>query len=545
MTEITVFVARKIRTMEPSLPEATAVAVRDGAIVEVGSLETLKPWLDAYPHRIDRTFENHVLTPGFIDPHLHPSLAAFLLQCEFITAMEWQLPHKTIAPVRTRDGFLTRVKELHESERDTDLPIFIWGWHRNWHGEIWRADLDAISATRPLIVIHRSFHETVANSAALKYFEVNEAKMKGAHQVDIERGHFYEAGNRNIRPALTHYLLSDQRVGAALKMTREVIHLGGHTTVGDMSFGIFGVDREFAAYKMSFENDETPFRVELIPSMTFAGLGSTLEEVVKYPKLNTHRLRFGKHVKLFTDGAFFSQLMQLGDPGYIDGHDGEWLMAPEQFEESARALWSAGMNIHVHCTGDMGLELALDTLEKLQWERPRFNHRFTIEHFGISKPAQVRRIANLGAIVSANPYYLYELSDIYSRDNVGFERASQMVRLGSLSRNGVTFALHSDYTMAPARPLQHAWVAANRINAAGDVMCANERTTLDEAMRAITINAAYVLGLEHEIGSISQGKKADFAVLEADPYETPIEKLRDIPIWGTVFEGKPFPLRRG
>jgi predicted amidohydrolase YtcJ len=192
----------------------------------------------------------------------------------------------------------------------------------------------------------------------------------------------------------------------------------------------------------------------------------------------------------------------------------------------------------------MGVELALDTLEKLQWERPRFNHRYTIEHFGISTAAQARRIADLGAIVSANPYYVYELSDIYSREGVGFERASQMVRLGSLSRNGVPFALHSDFTMAPARPLQNAWIAANRINAAGDVLCPNERATLDEAMRAITINAAYVLGLEHEIGSISIGKKADFTVLEADPYDTPVERLRDIPIWGTVFEGTPFPLGR-
>jgi predicted amidohydrolase YtcJ len=545
MSEITVFVARTIRTMESSLPTATAVAVRDDRIVEVGALETLKPWLDAHPHRIDRTFQDLVLTPGFIDPHLHPSLAAFLLQCEFITAMEWQLPHTTIAPVRTRDGFLARVRELHESAQDPDLPIFMWGWHRNWHGGIWRADLDAISSSRPLIVIHRSFHETVVNSAALKFFDVDLGKMTGAHQVDIDKGHFYEAGNRHIRPALTNYLLSPQRAVAALKLTRDVIHLGGHTTVGDMAFGMFGADREFAGYAFAFENEDTPFRIDLIPTMALAGLGSKIEDVRTYPQRNTRRLRFGKHVKLFTDGAFFSQLMQLGGPGYIDGHDGEWLMPPEQFESYARALWNEGFHIHVHCTGDMGVELALDTLEKLQWERPRFNHRFSIEHFGISTPAQARRIADLGAIVSANPYYLYELSDIYAREGVGFERASQMVRLGSLSRNGVTFALHSDYTMAPARPLQNAWIAANRINAAGDVMCPNERATLDEAMRAITINAAYVLGLEHEIGSIAQGKKADFTVLEADPYETPVELLKDIPIWGTVFEGKPFPLRKG
>jgi len=539
-----VFVARNIRTMEPSRPEATAVAVRDGRIVEVGTLETLKPWLETHPHTIDRTFERHVLMPGFIDPHLHPSMAAYLLQCEFITAMEWQLPHKTVEPVRSREGWLARLNELHQAEPNPDLPIFAWGHHRNWHGEIWREDLNAISKARPLILIHRSFHETVMNDGALKFFEIEENDMRNAHQVDIARGHFFEAGNRHIRAKLAAYLLSEKRLGPAMQLTSEVIHLGGHTTVGDMAFGIFGGDVEWAAYKASFDKETTPFRVELIPAMSIAGVGASIEQIGKLPERNTSKLRFGKHVKLFTDGAFFSQLMQLGSPGYIDGHDGEWLMPPEQFESMARMLWNKGLCIHVHCTGDLGLELALDVLEKLQWERPRFNHRFTIEHFGISTSAQARRIADLGAIVSANPYYIYELSDIYAREGVGFERASQMVRLGSLSRNGVPFALHSDYTMAPARPLQNAWIAANRINAAGDILCPGERVSIEEALRAITINAAYVLGLEHEIGSISAGKKADFTVLEADPFEVPAENLRDIPIWGTVFEGNAFPLRK-
>jgi predicted amidohydrolase YtcJ len=458
--------------------------------------------------------------------------------------MEWQLPGRTVAPVQTRDGYLNRMKELHEAEPDLSSPIITWGYHRDWHGEIWREDINKISGTRPMFIVHRSFHETVMNDAALDFLQLDRAALRGAHQVDIDRGHFYEAGNRHIRAKISSYLLSPQRIGAAMKLTAEVIHLGGHTTVGDMAFGIFDPEKEWSGTLDAFENDLTPFRVRLVPHVNFAGTGLGIEALAKLPERNTHRLTFSKHVKLFTDGAFFSQLMQLGGAGYIDGHGGEWLMAPESFEQAARALWNEGYFIHVHCTGDLGVELALDVLEKLQWERPRFNHRFTIEHFGISTSAQARRIADLGAIVSANIYYVYELSDIYSRHGVGHERASQMVRLESLARNGVTFALHSDFTMAPARPLQHAWIATNRINAAGDVLCPDERVSLDHALRAITINAAYVMGMENEIGSICSGKKADFTILEADPYEVPITELRDIPIWGTVFEGKPFPIRK-
>lgn len=91
-------------------------------------------------------------------------------------------------------------------------------------------------------------------------------------------------------------------------------------------------------------------------------------------------------------------------------------------------------------------------------------------------------------------------------------------------------------------PLNSAWVAVNRIAESGAVLCAEECTSVEAAMRAITIDAAYVLGMEDSIGSIRAGKKADFTVLAADPWEVPPQDLRDIAIWGTVFEGTPFPI---
>ncbi len=447
--------------------------------------------------------------------------------------------------MKSHEGFLARVKELDAEMSDPTEPLLIWGYHQLWHGAIRRPELSAISSKRPIIVWHRSFHEIIMNDASLDWLELTQEKVGGHAQVDWDGGHFFEMGLQVAVSRLNPYLMAPERYSLGLKRLRDVVHFGGHTTIGDMAVGIFNLEMEWAGTIGVLDNDETPFRTQMIPAANLlaaeqGGDDKALALIKTLPERNTERFQFRDHVKLFTDGAFFSQLMQLGEPGYIDGHDGEWLMVPETFEAAARTYWNEGYKIHVHCTGDLGVELAIDVLEKLQWERPRFDHRFTIEHFGLSTPEQVRRMKALGACASVNVYYFYELSDMYASQGLGYERASQMARVGSLVREGVPTTFHSDFTMAPALPLNSAWVAANRINVEGNVMAPEERVSLDQALRAITVDAAYILGMENEIGSIRAGKMADFTVLEADPYERPVEELKDIPIWGTVFEGRPY-----
>lgn len=549
MSEITVFTARKIRTMNPSMPEASAVAVRDGQIIEVGTLQTMKPWLDAHPHRIDERFADHVLMPGFIDPHLHPSLGAVLLSCHFITAMEWKLPDRTCAPVRSHEAYLARLKEIDEGIEDPAEPLITWGYHKIWHGAVDRAAINAVSSTRPIFVWQRSFHEIIANDAAIDWMGLDRAELERHPQIELDSGRFFETGLSIAVKAMNLYLFEPDRFKNGLELVKKAVHYGGHTTIGEMAYPLLDDSAEWNFLCEAIERDDVPFRVQIIPRGALRGVwdGEIEDEVARvesYASRGSHRLIFGNGVKLFTDGGFFAELMQMQEPGFIDGHHGEWLMAPEMFEALARAFWNAGKRIHVHCTGDLGVELALDTLEKLQFERPRVNHRFTIEHFGVSTPEQVRRIADLGALVSANVYYVHELGEAYWQHSIGYERASQMARLGTLARHNVTTALHSDFTMAPALPLNSAWVAVNRIAESGAVIGPEERIDLDAAMRAITIDAAYVIGMEHEVGSIRAGKKADFTVLEADPWETPVANLKDIPIWGAVFEGQPFPITK-
>ena len=547
---ITVYTAQKIITMNPSLPTATAVAVRDGRILEVGTLETLRPWLEMYPHTIDDTFADKIVLPGFIDPHMHPLLGAMLLNTVWITPEPWDLPWGHVAPTHGRAAYLARLQELFAADQ-SDSPLFsTWGYHAFWHGEVTRQDLDAISTTRPIYISHRSFHEGIFNTAALNLLQLTAAQFQDNPQADFAKGHFVEeAFIRLVLPKASAYILPPAAFDATMRKTLQMLQAGGITTVSDMSTGSTDWKLETAILASAFEHDACPVRVRCTPDV-FAlsvALGSP-EQAIAFiaglPAQNTHHVSAGRAVKLFADGAFFSQRMQMNWPAYMDGHKGEWLTAPEQFAALARLCWNAGYEIHVHTNGDLGLDLVLDTLEQLWNEKPRINHRFTIEHFGCSTPEQCRRIADLGALVSANVFYLYDMGAQYAATGLGYERAAQMARVGTLARLGVTTTYHSDFPMAPQQPLVWVWGAVNRFNLDGAVMAPEECVTIDQALRAITVDAAYVLHMEDEIGSIRAGKWADFTVLEQDPYAVPAAEVKDIKVWGTVFEGQVFPVVR-
>jgi predicted amidohydrolase YtcJ len=165
-----------------------------------------------------------------------------------------------------------------------------------------------------------------------------------------------------------------------------------------------------------------------------------------------------------------------------------------------------------------------------------------LEHYGYARDDQHPRLKDLGVAVSNNAYYLHELAPIYAEHGLGPERAADISPLGGLVRAGVRFSFHSDFPMAPAEPLKLVWVAVNRLGSDGKVWGEDQKISVDLALRAVTIEAAWSLGLEKEIGSIEIGKKADFTVLERDPYAVDPAIIKDIAIWGTVLEGRPYPI---
>jgi len=240
VSEIVVFTAAMVRTMNDSMPTATAVATRDGRILEVGSLESMQPWLNAHPHRIDNQFADKVLMPGLIDPHLHPSMAAILLPMHFITAVKWELPWQTVQPVHGHEAFMARLHEIDAQIQDPDEPMFSWGYQSIWHGDMNRTLLDSVSEQRPIIAWQRSFHELYVNTAALKWMELTEDALADHPQVDAKAGRFFETGLSVALASFSSYLRDEKRFRDGLDRLRQVVHHGGQTTIGDMAVGMFG-----------------------------------------------------------------------------------------------------------------------------------------------------------------------------------------------------------------------------------------------------------------------------------------------------------------
>ena len=541
--ETVVYTAKLIRTMEPALPEATAVAVEDGKVLAVGSLDSLSPLIAARGARIDRQFEGKVITPGFIDPHVHPTLPAVLTQFPFLAPDDWYLPTGDFQGATTPEGYRSALQNLVAQHDDASVPFVAFGYHPLWHGEVWRNDLNDWFGDTPVMLWHRSFHELIGNDAAWERLGVTQNDADAIpHGASWERGHFYELGLRAVFPRMG-FLFEPARYMTGMQNFLSMMHESGVTTAADMGTGIFGNPvAEIQAVKAAVASDPVGVRVLLTPIITDfitrqKSAEQALAEVREWQTMNDDHVTVGNHFKLMIDGAIFSGLSQMGSPGYLDGHTGVWMVDVPTLETFAKTFWDAGFQIHAHSNGDAATARFIDLLDYLLRESPRADHRMTLEHFAYSTEDQNRKLAALGAAVSANPYYHYILSEMYSGDWLGPDRGPQMVRLGSLESKGVPVGLHSDSPMAPLSPLTLMWTAVARENISGEKTGQGEVMSRYGALKAITIDAAWILGLEDSIGSIRAGKAADFTVLAADPLTVPLEQLRSIEVIGTVYAG--------
>lgn len=549
-SSIIVYTAAEIVTLDSGQPMVKAVAVDGDRIVAIGSLDEIRQTFTDQILTVDTRFKDQVLIPGLINQHEHAWLTTLLFIAEILSIEDWVLPDKTIERSTSAADYRERLAQIVAEHSDPSEVLYTWGFHQYFHGELTRADLDVISDTIPIVVLQRSIHEQIHNSRALEYFGIDQALIDRAPesiraQTNLEEGHFWEQGQGLIVGTVFADIFRPDRYLPALQEAENYWHAAGSTLVAEP--GGSSSPARLEMQNQVLGDAQTPFRMYYIADGRLAIANFAEDQVITeteklYSAAKGTTEYLPQQVKLFADGAMFSQLMQMSE-GYLDGHHGEWMMDPEVFAKAFRIYWDAGFQIHVHQNGDAGLDMVLDNLDANMQRNFREDHRTVIVHFGFSRPDQVDRMARLGAQVSANPFYPIILADQYSKVGIGAERAQEMVRLGDVVRAGVPLSLHSDTPMASGQPLRLMSNAVNRITVGGNLAGPTQRISAEAALRAVTLGAAHSLRLEEEVGSISPGKLANITVLAENPLKVSPETIGDIKIWGTVHEGRVFPLQ--
>lgn len=523
-----------------------SVLVKGDRILDVGDYEQLAQQHLSSELVIDRQFEDKIIVPGFINQHDHPWLAALTLDSYVISIEDWSLPTGLYPKASNQAEYRELLKGYLEKHEDSESLFLSWGYHRLWHGKLNRTILDEINSDIPIAIWQRSVHEFIFNSKALELLEIDQAFIEtlSKHQrsqMNLAAGHFWEAGLAALSNKLFTKIVQPKKYLTALYMIREYWQKAGTTQVVEPG-GL--TNRNLTIMQNAvFSSSDNPFHMDYIvdgKSMAKNHMDNLIEETEEVRTWGEGMSRYlPKQIKLLADGAVFSQLMKMSE-GYLDGHHGEWIMEPLIFQEAFQKYWDAGYQIHVHQNGDAGLDMVLDVLEKNLKRNPREDHRTVIVHFSYSRSDQIERIKELGAVVSVNPYYPVALADMYSEVGVGPARSHSMVRLGELEKAGISYSLHSDMPMAPGRPLYLMWCAVNRITQGGNIVAPEQRITPEQALRAVTLDAAYSMNLEKDLGSIETGKFANMTILESNPLTVDPATIKDIQVAATIHEGRVF-----
>jgi len=292
-TNIELFYGGDIITMDGnSLEYAEAVVQENGTIVFVGNK---KEAINKYPYATRADLSGKTLIPGFIEPHLHPSLAAVMLQNEIIAPYDWELPSGTKKGVTNPKAYIKQLTESIKNNANKDKVYFVWGYHQLWHGELSRTLLNKIAGDQPVGIIHRSFHEIYLNDAAISKLKITESEFKQNSQVNWDKGHFYEGGWLALVPKLAFIILEPKSYLEGLATMSEILKKNGITTIAEPGFPSSNFDAELQLLQIEMKKNP-PYDVYLIPNGTqLYGMKGGNKEALEF--IRSEERREGKEWK--------------------------------------------------------------------------------------------------------------------------------------------------------------------------------------------------------------------------------------------------------
>ena len=536
----TIFFGGPIVTVNAKNDEVEALAIQNGKIVAVGSKAVIsKNWQTSSTNVID--LKGQTLMPGFLEPHVH-ILGTTLTEGLWVNLSNFTLPYDTIETLSQK--LKTELKNIPAG-----------GWLAGFGvdpsrtspfmAELTADDLDKISTEVPIFVMNQSAHIAYVNHKAFEVAGINDKTPNPGNGGIFVRDGQGKLTGKLIEPPTFLPLMAkmppptDEQLMVALQKTLKGMASTGITTASDMSVGAqLGFDKEIAVYKAITANEAAPIRIRGYLYATTIPKDNPIN-----PENGDDRLRF-IGIKYISDGSTQGLTAALNQPytypegtkfrGNLDWKDAD-------IYKSMKSYFDQGWQIAIHSNGDRAIQQTLDNYSKLLAGNPHpEERRLRIEHFTINTPEQVKKAVKLGVIPGFTIGHVDYWGAAFHNHLVGPERADRIDPAGSFKKLGARFTLHSDSPVSNYGPLNYISEAVTRYwqLPPAKVLGPNERVTVDDAIRAVTIDAAYDLQADDKLGSLEVGKQADLVVLEKNPRQTSADQIRNIKVKQTWIDGK-------
>ena len=518
-----------VLTVNELQPTAEAIAVSEGRIVAVGTRAEVDPWIG--PETKTVHLGDSCVMPGLIEAHGHPLMEAIVLSDRMVDIRPVTLPEA---------GDVLTAIEAEVAKRGAD-GAYLNGWDALLqHGlpDPTLGWLDGVAPEHPLVIVHNSGHKAYFNSAAAVRVGLTRdtPDPKGAkygHSPDGELdGSAEEAGA--VFPLLQGAIQpSDYPAMLHAELAR--LNRAGLTTCSEMAF-----DPGFRPVIEQMRDDLT-VRLRVYEMSTAA---MTTDQV---PDNGDDMVRQAG-IKIWVDGSPWIGNIDLSFP-YLDTEATRTIGIPkgscgcanytrEQLTEIVAAYFPKGWQMACHVQGDAGADTILDVYEEALRAHPRDDHRLRLEHVGAIRDDQLQRAHDLGVTCSLFVDQIHYWGDIVVDGLFGPERGNRWMPCGSAVATGMRISLHNDPPVTPEEPLRNISVAVTRTAPSGRVIGPEQRITVDQAIRAQTIDAAWQLHSDDVIGSLEVGKYADMVVLSADPRAVPPEAIADLDVQATFLSGR-------
>ena len=516
-----------IHTVDSGQPLASAMAFyRSGEILAVGDDAAL---LAAFPDATQRDLAGRTVIPGLIDSHGH------------LHNFAESLTRAQLMGTQSKEEVVQRLRE-HEQSLGANDWLLGRGWDQNdWPVQEFpsAADLDQAFPDRPVLLERIDGHAAWANSAAMA---MADRDLSGDWQV--EGGLIYRdaAGQptgifidkaalllEQIVPAT-----SDATMMEALDLAQDELLRLGLTGVHDPGLGRVAMDR----FQRKLAQGQLRTRLYAMTD----GAGETLDWLcANGPLEDPDGFLFMRATKLYGDGALGSRgAALLEDYSDDPGNRGLLFLQAQEMQAQVDKVLACGFQVAVHAIGDRGNRVVLDAMAAAMAAHPDNPGRHRVEHAQLVAPEDLARFAELGIIAAMQP--THATSDMYwAERRVGPERIQGAYAWRTLLDSGAKLAFGSDFPVEQVDPRLGLFAAVSRQDLAGEPAggwYADERVTRYEALRGFTLDAAYAGFMEKMVGSLEEGKRADFVVLDRDYMSIPVAEIPKLVVLETWLDGK-------